>query len=149
MVRIGLGSSWQCVRACDIDAKKCASYRENFGREHLIEGDIGKVSVISSKPARLAWASFPCQDTSLAGGYAGLAGERSGTFWLWWRLVEGMANAGKPYDILCIENVRGLLTSNAGTDFAAICESLTKLGYSIGAAVIRCRSSGECNPQSL
>lgn len=140
MARLGLGAKWRCVRACDIDTKKCASYRENFGGEHLIEGDVAKVSVVSSKPARLAWASFPCQDTSLAGGYAGLAGERSGTFWSWQRIVEGMANAGKPYDIVCIENVRGLLTANAGTDFAAICESLAKLGYSFGAAVIDAQS---------
>jgi len=136
MVRIGLGAKWQCVRACDIDPKKCGSYRQNFGAKHLIQGDVADISVVASKSARLAWASFPCQDTSLAGGYAGLAGERSGTFWSWCRVVEGMANAGKPYDILCIENVRGLLTANAGTDFAAICEALAKLGYSFGAAVI-------------
>jgi DNA (cytosine-5)-methyltransferase 1 len=30
--------------------------------------------------ADLAWASFPCQDLSLAGGGAGLRGDRSGTF---------------------------------------------------------------------
>ncbi|MBL0319714.1 MAG: DNA cytosine methyltransferase, partial [Alphaproteobacteria bacterium] len=49
---------------------------------------------------------FPCQDTSLAGGYAGLAGERSGMFWAWMRIVEGMANAGKPFDIVCV-SIRG------------------------------------------
>jgi DNA (cytosine-5)-methyltransferase 1 len=47
-----------------------------------------------------------------------------------------MANAGKPFDVVCVENVRGLLTSNSGTDFAAICQALAKIGYSIGAAVI-------------
>lgn len=136
MARMGLGPDWACLRACDIDAKKCESYRRNFGADHLFEGDVGKVSIISAKPAQLAWASFPCQDTSLAGGYAGLAGERSGTFWAWWRIVEGMKNAGKPYDVLCIENVRGLLTSNNGTDFAAIGEALAKAGYIFGAAII-------------
>lgn len=136
MARIGLGPLWECLRACDIDPKKCAAYRENFPGNHLFEGDVGDVSVIKAKSAQLAWASFPCQDTSLAGGYAGLAGERSGTFWAWWKIVEGMKNAGKPYDVLCIENVRGLLTSNNGTDFAAICEALAKTGYVFGAAVI-------------
>lgn len=136
MARLGLGDAWQCVRACDIDLKKCRAYRENFGDDHLYEGDIANVNVLGAKPARLAWASFPCQDTSLAGGYAGLAGERSGMFWAWMRIVEGMANAGKPFDIVCVENVRGLLTSNAGTDFAAICEALAKAGYWIGSTVI-------------
>lgn len=136
MVRVALGSAWECLRACDINPKKCAAYRMNFPKNSLFEGDVRDVSIVKAKPAQLAWASFPCQDTSLAGGYAGLAGERSGTFWAWWRIVEGMKNAGKPYDILCIENVRGLLTSNNGTDFAAICEALAKAGYVFGAAVI-------------
>lgn len=136
MARIGLGSAWECLRACDVNPKKCASYRTNFPQNNLFEGDITQVDVENAKQADLAWASFPCQDTSLAGGYAGLAGERSGTFWSWWRIVEGMKNAGKPYNILCIENVRGLLTSNNGTDFAAICEALAKAGYAFGAAVI-------------
>jgi DNA (cytosine-5)-methyltransferase 1 len=136
MVSVGLGSRWECLRACDIDMKKCFSYRRNFESDHLFEGDIADVSVVKAIPAQLAWASFPCQDTSLAGGYAGLAGERSGTFWAWWRIVEGMKNAGKPYDVICIENVRGLLTSNAGTDFAAIGEALAKAGYVFGAVVV-------------
>lgn len=136
MARIGLGQDWRCLRACDIDTKKCRAYRDNFGNSHLHEGDIGEVKVASAPPAQLAWASFPCQDTSLAGGYSGLAGKRSGTFWAWYRIVEGMKAAGKPYDIVCIENVRGLLTSNGGTDFAAICEALTKEGYIFGAVVI-------------
>ena len=29
----------------------------------------------------MAWASFPCQDLSLAGWRRGMKGERSGTFW--------------------------------------------------------------------
>ncbi|MCB1784594.1 MAG: DNA cytosine methyltransferase [Alphaproteobacteria bacterium] len=136
MARIGLGKDWLCLRACDINTKKCRAYRNNFGEGHLFEGDIGDVKVVNAPPAQLAWASFPCQDTSLAGGYSGLAGRRSGTFWAWWRIVEGMRAAGKPYDIVCIENVRGLLTSNGGTDFAAICEALTKEGYIFGATVI-------------
>lgn len=136
MVRAGLGSAWECLRACDIDRKKCSSYRQNYGEKHLFHCDIKAVSIADAKPAQLAWASFPCQDTSLAGGYAGLAGERSGTFWSWWRIVEGMKNAGKPYELVCIENVRGLLTSNAGTDFAAIGEALAKAGYVFGAAVV-------------
>jgi DNA (cytosine-5)-methyltransferase 1 len=136
MARLGLGSAWKCLRACDFNSKKCAVYRDNFPQNNLFEGDISDVSIKDAKAADLAWASFPCQDTSLAGGYAGLAGERSGTFWAWWRIVEGMKKAGKPYKILCIENVRGLLTSNNGTDFAAICEALAQAGYVFGAAVV-------------
>lgn len=136
MARIGLGSSWDCTRSCDINPKKCASYEKNFPGSNLVQGDIKDINVLKHGAAQLVWASFPCQDTSLAGGYAGLAGERSGTFWSWWKVVEGMKNAGKPYKVLCIENVRGLLTSNNGTDFSAICEALAKAGYVFGAAII-------------
>jgi DNA (cytosine-5)-methyltransferase 1 len=136
MARMGLGDKWECVRACDIDAKKCDSYRANFGADHLFEGSIADVKIAEAKPAHLAWASFPCQDTSLAGGYAGLDGERSTMFWKWMRIVEEMENAGKPFDIVCVENVRGLLTSNGGKDFASIAGALAKANYSIGAAII-------------
>lgn len=136
MARLGLGPAWKCLRACDIDPKKCSTYRLNFPENTLFEGSVKNVRVHGSPKADLAWASFPCQDTSLAGGYSGLAGERSGTFWDWWRIVEGMKNAGKPYDILCIENVRGLLTTNNGTDFTRICEAIAKAGYTFGALVI-------------
>lgn len=136
MARIGLGDMWECVRACDIDSKKCASYRANFNDSHLFEGSIADVKVAEAKPARLAWASFPCQDTSLAGVYAGLEGTRSSMFWKWMRIVKDMENAGKPFDLVCVENVRGLLTSNGGKDFAAIVAALTNAGYCVGAAII-------------
>jgi len=49
---------------------------------------VGDVGGLTSRdlPGRadLAWASFPCQDLSLAGMGAGLKGKRSGTFWPFW-----------------------------------------------------------------
>ena len=90
MARAGLGQGWTCLFANDIDAKKGASYAANWGNEHLKIEDVG---ALSSKDlpgaANLAWASFPCQDLSLAGSGAGLNGERSGTFWPFWRLAPG------------------------------------------------------------
>jgi DNA (cytosine-5)-methyltransferase 1 len=45
---------------------------------------------VPAEAADMAWASFPCQDLSLAGGGAGLKGERSGTFWPFWNLMKGL-----------------------------------------------------------
>jgi DNA (cytosine-5)-methyltransferase 1 len=45
--------------------------------------------------ASLAWASFPCQDLSLAGGGAGLKGDRSGTFWPFWNLMKDLIKEGR------------------------------------------------------
>ena len=82
MARLGLGSEWKCLLANDIDPIKAASYRANFAPAHeLTLRDVGTVSADDiSERADLAWASFPCQDLSLAGNGAGLKGGRSGTF---------------------------------------------------------------------
>ena len=82
MVRAGLGEAWRCLFANDFDHKKGETYKKNWGGHELQVIDVGKVktSDLPSSPD-LAWASFPCQDLSLAGGGAGLKGEGSGTFW--------------------------------------------------------------------
>ncbi len=40
MARAGLGESWECVLANDIDAMKCATYRANWSASDLLECDI-------------------------------------------------------------------------------------------------------------
>ena len=84
----------------------------------------------------LAWASFPCQDLSLAGSGEGLRGERSGTFWPFWGLIEGLAAEGRAPRVVVLENVCGALTSHGGRDFAAIIEALAEGGYRAGAIVM-------------
>ncbi len=91
MARAGLGAGWACVFANDFDPMKTATYVANWGDGHIICEDVAKIST-SSLPGKvdLAWASFPCQDLSLAGDYAGLGRSasptmtRSGTFWPFW-----------------------------------------------------------------
>ena len=70
---------------------------------------------------------FPCQDVSVAGKRAGLAGERSGLFWEAARIVEETKA-----EFVVIENVPGLLSSNGGADFAVVLGTLGDLGYSVG-----------------
>lgn len=138
MARLGLGSGWTCLFANDVDAKKAASYRANFdGAPELRVEDIAKLTA-RDLPGRadLAWASFPCQDLSLAGNGKGLSGARSGTFWAFWRLMQGLRAENRAPKIICLENVYGLLTSHGGTDFRAICESLVEGGYRVGALLI-------------
>ena len=74
------------------DSKKTASYAANWGSEHLKVGDVAKVTPADVPGyADLAWASFPCQDLSLAGAGAGLKGDRSGTFWPFWKLMKALS----------------------------------------------------------
>lgn len=137
MARAGLGKDWECLFANDIDAKKGASYAANWGDEHLKIEDVGKLTP-ADLPSRadLAWASFPCQDLSLAGNYVGLRGERSGMFWPFWRLMKALAAEKRAPAVVVLENVCGALTSHGGKDFAAIGAALTGGGYRFGALVM-------------
>jgi DNA (cytosine-5)-methyltransferase 1 len=67
---------------------------------------------------------------------AGLEGERSGTFYPFWRLMRGLAGEDRAPTIVALENVCGALTSHGGRDFAAICQAFHDLGYRMGALVI-------------
>jgi DNA (cytosine-5)-methyltransferase 1 len=137
MARLGLGDQWRCLLANDIDQKKAATYCANFGIGELVCKDIYKlVSKDMLESPMMAWASFPCQDLSLAGNRNGLAGERSGTFWGFWTAIHKMRIGGRAPPILVLENVCGVLTSNDGRDFTEICRALSSLGYDFGAVVV-------------
>ena len=140
MARIGLGAGWSCRFANDFDPVKAATYRANFptrdagAADHFHEGDVWTLQACDLPGcADLAWASSPCQDFSLAGARAGLAGGRSGAFFGFWRLIEGLTAEGRAPRALVIENVSGLLSSHGGRDFTALAQALADQGYSFGA----------------
>ncbi|NUJ79241.1 DNA cytosine methyltransferase [Methylocystis sp. FS] len=137
MARAGLGDGWRCLFANDFDRKKAESYRANWGGEELHVGDVREIAT-AQLPGRadLVWASFPCQDLSLAGAGAGLKGERSGTFWPFWDLMKALRKEGRAPSLIVLENVCGALTSHGGKDFVKICEALAKERYRFGALVI-------------
>ncbi len=137
MARLGLGEGWECRFANDFDPMKAAAYRANFGDGDLHEGDVWKLSP-HDLPGRadLAWASSPCQDLSLAGGRAGLAGGRSSAFFGFWWLMEALGGQDRAPRAIVIENVSGLFTSHGGRDFEAVCAALAGAGYRFGALEI-------------
>lgn len=146
MARAGLGEGWECLFANDFDAMKVAAYAANWDSDHILLEDVARLST-SDLPGRadLVWASFPCQDLSLAGDYRGLGRAsaatttRSGTFWPFWRLMRGLIAEGRAPRLIVLENVYGALTSNGGKDFAAIGEALAGSDYRFGAMVIDAR----------
>jgi DNA (cytosine-5)-methyltransferase 1 len=143
MARAGLGAGWNCLFANDFDAMKVATYSANWGSDHILCEDVAKLSP-SQLPgsADLAWASFPCQDLSLAGDCAGLgraastARTRSGTFWPFWSLMKALEKEARAPRLIVLENVHGALTSNGGRDFAAIGKALSASKYNFGAVVV-------------
>ena len=138
MVRAGLGEDWTCLFANDFDARKGLAYQTNWGvGGELTVGDIRGLDA-GDLPGRpdLVWGSFPCQDLSLAGAGAGLAGERSGTFYAFWDVIRGLAVQGRAPRLVAVENVCGALTSHGGRDFEAMCRTFAEAGYRCGVLVI-------------
>ena len=74
---------------------------------------------------------FPCQDLSVAGRRAGLAGKRSGLFYQVARIIEEL----QP-EWFVLENVPGLLSSQRGADMGAVVGTLVELGYGISWRVL-------------
>ncbi len=88
--------------------------------------DVREVQGYEFGTVNLICGGFPCQDVSVAGRRAGLAGERSGLWFEFHRIID----AAKPRTVV-IENVPGLLSSNGGRDFAAILRGLVECGYGV------------------
>jgi DNA (cytosine-5)-methyltransferase 1 len=110
MARAGLGPNWRCLFANDFDHKKSRMYRENWdGGAEMKTDDVGSLTTQDlPNSAHLAWASFPCQDLSLAGGGAGLKGDRSGTFWPFWTLMKGLIAEKRAPRLIVLETEKTL-----------------------------------------
>ncbi len=137
MAHAGLGRGWDCLFANDFSEKKAGSYAANWGDRALHVGDIALIeSAHLPDQADLAWASFPCQDLSLAGNGAGLDGARSGTFWAFMKIIDGLRVQGRKPRIIALENVYGAITSHNGKDFESMIKTVAAQGYRLGAMVI-------------
>jgi len=105
-------------------------------------GDVTKINGASVPLVDVITGGSPCQDLSVAGKRAGLAGERSGLFMEQIRIIKEMRNEsikrlsmrGSIINIRYIqprylvwENVCGALDSNGGEDFRTVLEEIVKI----------------------
>ena len=99
-------------------------------------GDITKINGAEIEIVDVITGGSPCQDLSIAGKRAGLAGARSGLFMEQVRIVKEMREAdkrnGRTGDMvrpryLVWENVPGAFSSNHGRDFAAVLEEIIRI----------------------
>lgn len=99
-------------------------------------GDITKINGTAAPIVDCIIGGSPCQDLSVAGKRAGLAGERSGLYMEQIRVVREMrehdrANGRSGEFIrpryMVWENVPGAFSSNHGKDFAAVLEEAVKI----------------------
>ena len=108
--RAGFDVAW-CV---EWDKNAQSVLRKRFPKA-TVYGDIREVDPAQLERVDVVCGGFPCQDLSVAGKRAGLAGERSGLFHDAMRIVRRLRPA-----VLILENVPGLLSSNRGLDFATV-----------------------------
>ncbi len=106
--------------------------------------DINSIKYDEIPDSEVWCGGFPCQDISVARGSSerlGLKGTRSGLFYRFSELIEA-----KMPEVVIIENVAGLFTSNKGRDFGVIIQTLSALGYGIAWRLLNSRYFGV--PQS-
>ena len=104
--------------------------------QHHVEGESDGAQACESDHALVAHVDlicggFPCQDLSVAGKRAGLAGGRSGLWYEFHRILSDL----RPTFCL-IENVPGLLSSDSGRDFGIVLGGLGKLWPAVGWCVL-------------
>ena len=119
---------FRTVWANDIEKLKQEQYLANHPDDAFFLGDVRNVQGHSLPTGlELVTSSFPCIDLSLAGNRGGLAGEHSGMFWEFARVVRELPAIPR---VILVENVTGFASSHGGKDLQAALEELTRLGYS-------------------
>ena len=129
-----LGLHWAGMRTiafCERD-RFCAEVLRRHWPGVPVYADIRRLSASRLRKDGVPWAEllvggFPCQDVSVAGRGAGLAGARSG---LWGDMVRLVAECGPRWVV--VENVPGL--RSRGSD--RVCGELEALGYACWAIVV-------------
>ena len=115
----------ECVWQVEFD-KACQSVlKKHFEKAELFD-DVRTVGKHNLEPVDVICGGFPCQDVSIAGKRAGLAGERSGLWSEFARIIDEL----EPKWVV-IENVPGLLSSNRGRDFATVIRWLAERRYGV------------------
>ena len=130
----------ECIYSVEFDKHKREIYKVIFGSEP----DAGDITTVraSDIPRSDCWCfGAPCQDFSIAGKRAGLDGIRSGLVKEVFRLLKEKAPTDRP-EWLLYENVKGMLSSNNGWDFAAIQAEMGKLGYDVQWQLLNSKNFG-------
>ena len=111
--------AWQV----EIDPHARAVLARHWPEARQLE-DVRKVGAHNLERVNVIVGGFPCQDLSIAGKRAGLAGGRSGLFYEMLRVINEL----KP-GLVIWENVPGLLSSDRGRDFARVLYGLGGIRY--------------------
>jgi DNA (cytosine-5)-methyltransferase 1 len=128
-------TSFKIVWANEINVAACKTYRRNIG--HIFEGDIREVIAGLPSKADVVIGGFPCQDISINGKMAGIAGKRSG---LYTSMVEAVQRIQPK--VFVAENVKGLLMKHNAASLKKIVADFCSLGYDVHYQLYRAADYG-------
>lgn len=122
----------KCVGYVEWDKFARQSYEAIYKTKGLFTAhDISKIENGGVLPQADVWCfGSPCQNVSLAGNRKGIHGEASSMFFEVMRLLNDRQEICKPA-YLFMENVKNLLSSNGGRDFAEVLLQMDKAGYDV------------------
>ena len=138
----------ECVGYIEWDKYARKSYQAIYNTEgEFTANDIREVKGIELPDVDLWTFGSPCQDISIAGKQKGLVkGERSSMFFEVIRLLKERIRGEKKIPAyLIMENVKALLSSNCGRDFARVLIEMDQVGYDVEWAVL---NSSDVVPQN-
>lgn len=104
--------------------------KEEYRNGEWYKKDIRDVNPGDVPRADIWCFGAPCQDFSVAGNRAGLGGDRSSLVRVVFDIIRETDEADRP-EWLIYENVKGMLSSNAGRDYLAILMEMDELGYDV------------------
>ena len=115
--------------------------KEEYRNGEWYANDIRRVYAGDIPKADCWCFGFPCQDISVAGKQVGFQGSRSSLFFRVMYLVGQLKEENKP-TYLFIENVKNLLSVNAGWDFARLLIEMEQEGYDAEWQVLNSKDFG-------
>jgi len=125
-----------CIGYSEIDKYAVKIYEHHFP-EHKNYGDIAKIDWSAVPDFDLLTGGSPCQNFSIAGKREGIVGSESRLVWEYIRCLREK----KPRYFIW-ENVRGVMSSRGGWDFANILTAFSNEGYALSWQVLNSKDFG-------
>lgn len=125
----------------DLKQRQKEILKEEYRNGEFYSNDVRLIGRGNVPRADIWTFGAPCQDFSVAGHRKGLDGDRSSLVREVFRAISELEEADRPTWII-YENVKGMLSSNRGYDFAAILIEMEQLGYDIQWEVFNTKNFG-------
>ena len=125
----------------DLKQRQKEILKEEYRNGEFYSNDVRLIGRGNVPRADIWTFGAPCQDFSVAGHRKGLEGDRSSLVREVFRAISELEEADRP-TWLIYENVKGMLSSNRGYDFAAILLEMEQLGYDIQWEVFNTKNFG-------